>query len=58
MDDLKFPVPEEPLPPPRSLSMDDYLQFVLTNLQYTVDLDACRKVKLKQIVTEPFSLKE
>lgn len=29
MDDLKFPVPKEPLPPSRVLTMDEYLEFVM-----------------------------
>jgi len=34
--ELNLPDVEASMPPPRVLSMDDYLEFVMFNLKYTV----------------------
>ena len=54
---LKFPVIKGKLPPPKHLSMDDYLKFVNLNLKYTVDMEAVRRQKRAQVVNTPFFLK-
>jgi len=56
MEDLNLPIFKKPLPEPKHLSMDDYLRFVLLNLECTVDLEALRKLKKLSAVNAPFSL--
>ena len=59
MKKLKLPVIREELPPPRSLSMDEYVEFVLFNLKYiVVDLDAQRRYRKQMAVAEFFKLKD
>jgi len=58
MKRLRFPVIKGPMPEPRTLSMDDYLKFVLFNLRHTVDKEAVDKWKKTLAVDVPFSMKE
>jgi len=57
MEDLNLPIFKKPLPKPKHLSMDDYLRFVLLNLQYTVDIKMARKLKKLAAVKSAFSLR-
>jgi len=57
MDELNLPIFKKPLPEPKHLTMDDYLRFVLLNLEYTVDLEAVRKSKKLSAVNVAFSLR-
>ncbi len=56
MEELNFPVIKGPTPPPKTLSMDEYLKFVIFNLRHTVDIKACRELKSRKTIV-PFSLK-
>jgi len=56
MEKLNLPVIKGKTPPPRSLSMDDYLKFVSLNLKYTSDRGSIRKHKKTSAVNVPFSL--
>lgn len=53
---LNLPLTKETLPPPKSLSMDQYLEFVLFNLQFTVNIDLCREAKSDIYVDKPFKI--
>lgn len=57
MEKLKLPIIKEKLPPPKSLSMDDYLRFVSLNLKYTFDRQSYQKWKRDSAVKEAFVLK-
>jgi len=57
MDRLNLPVINEPIPEPKPLSMDEYLEFVSFNLKYTVDMKANRHWKKTLLVNVPFSMK-
>ena len=54
---LKFPVIKQPLPPAKWLSMDDYVEFVIFNLKYTVNKKILRKQKKLAAVNVPFFLR-
>ena len=41
----------------RVLSMDEYLEFVLFNLEHTTDIEAVREQKKKAAVNVPFKLR-
>lgn len=57
MKDLNLPIIKgEDIFNKKSLSMDDYLKFVLFNLKYTVDIEAVRKWKKELTVNVPFLL--
>lgn len=57
MEDLRLPIIKgEDMFNKKSLSMDDYLKFVLFNLKYTVDIDAVKKWKRGLAVNVSFSL--
>ncbi|MDO8661719.1 MAG: hypothetical protein Q7K98_00665 [Candidatus Omnitrophota bacterium] len=56
MDKLRLPIIKGDLPEPKSLSMDEYLEFVQFNLQYTVDIEASRRWKKVFFVNIPFHL--
>ncbi|MDP2911436.1 MAG: hypothetical protein Q8N76_03785 [Candidatus Omnitrophota bacterium] len=56
MDKLNLPVIKGDVPLPKSLSMDDYLKFVIFNLRYTVDRKAVREQKKLAMVNVRFSL--
>lgn len=55
-DQLNLPLTKETLPPAKSLSMDQYLEFVLFNLQFTVDVNSCRESKRNTYVDKPFKI--
>lgn len=57
MKDLNLPIIRgEEVFNKKSLSMDDYLKFVLFNLKYTVDIEAVREWKKDLAVNVSFSL--
>ena len=57
MEELKFPIFDEPLPPP-ILSMDEYAKFIELTLLYPIhpELEAEEKDKVT-VVDAPFKLK-
>ena len=57
MEDLNLPIIDKPTPGPKTLSMDDYLEFVEFNIRYTLDMKACRRWKELNAVDKPFKLK-
>ncbi|MCM8801449.1 MAG: hypothetical protein NC912_05535 [Candidatus Omnitrophica bacterium] len=57
MDKLNLPIVKEPVPGPKWLCMDKYLEFVHFNLRYTVDKKQNRLLKKRLYVNVPFSLK-
>ena len=58
MKKLKLPVFKEPLPPPRILSMDEYLEFVQFNLKHAFDKKAYTEWKKISAVNVPFRIKD
>ena len=58
MDELNLPVIKNDISLPKSLSMDDYLKFVIFNLRHTVDRKAVREQKKLAAVNVRFSLKK
>ncbi len=56
MEKLNLPVFTKPLPEPKSLSMDDYLEFVKFHLKYTFDKKAYQEWKRMFAVNVPFLL--
>lgn len=56
MDELELPIINGPIPEPKPLSMDEYLEFVIFNLKYTVDRKASRNWKKTLFVNVPFRL--
>ena len=54
MEHLNLPRIREAGPPPKRLSMDDYLKFVQFNLKHTVDLKAARERKRRCAVNARF----
>ena len=58
MNELNLPIIKNDAPLPRSLSMDDYLKFVISNLRYNVDKKAVREQKKLAMVNVHFSLKK
>jgi len=57
MNDIKLPVITGDSPPPRILSMDEYLEFVEFNLRHAFDREAYGKWKEMLSVNVRFSLK-
>ena len=57
MEKLNLPIIKGPLPPPRSLSMHDYLKFVLWGHKHTFNREAYEYWKEKRVVNVRFSLK-
>jgi len=58
MKKLKLPIIKEPLPEPKILSMDDYLEFVEFNLKYTsFDREVDKKWRKMSAVNVPFRFK-
>lgn len=55
--ELKFPVSRRPLPPPKRLSMDEYVKFVELHRRYTLDQRAYEAWKRRSVVKVPFVLK-
>lgn len=58
MEKLKLPIIRQLLPPPKSLSMDDYLRFVTLHLKYTFNRKNYRHRKKLRAVNVRFSIKE
>lgn len=58
MEKLKLPIIRQPLPQPKSLSMDDYLRFVTLHLKYTFNRKDYRYWKKLQAVNASFALKD
>jgi len=58
MKELKLPIIKAGGPPPRSLSMEDYIKFVNLNLRYTIDRKITREQKKLAAVNTPFLLKK
>jgi hypothetical protein len=58
MDKLNLPKVKLPLSAQKSLSMDEYLEFIDFNLKYTVDKKASRSWKKTLFVNVPFCLKD
>ena len=58
MKKLRLPIIKKPLPEARSLSMNDYLEFVIMNLKYFLNLKAYRAWKKKEWVRTPFVLRK
>ena len=56
MDKLNLPALKINVYLPRSLSMEDYLEFVSVNLKYVVDKKSVREQKKLAAVNVPFSL--
>ena len=56
MEDLRFPVIKEKLPPAKQLSMNKYVKFVFLHLRYTLNKEVYKKSKRMSAVTAPFSL--
>lgn len=55
VEDLNLPIIKgEDIFNKKYLSMDDYLKFILFNLEYTVDIKAAREWKKKLVVNVPF----
>jgi hypothetical protein len=57
MGKLNLPIINKPLPKPKTLSMDEYLEFVEFNLKHNFDRKAYKEEKKKFSVNVPFSLK-
>ena len=57
MKKLKLPVIKEPMSAPRTLSMDEYWEFVQFNLKYAFNRKAYAKWKKMIAVDVPFVLK-
>lgn len=57
MKDLNLPIIKgEDTFNKKSLSMDDYLRFVIFNLKHTVDIEAVKEWKKELVVNTRFSL--
>lgn len=57
MDKLEFPVSKDSGPPPRRLSMDEYLAFVMFCWQNVPDRERLRKQRMREAPKVPFRLK-
>jgi len=57
MKKLNLPVIKEPLPPPRTLSMAEYIQFLEIYRRYFFDRKVYEYWKEKRTVKERFVLK-
>lgn len=57
MERLSLPIIRGSLPEAKSLSMDDYLKFVLLHLRYTFNRKVYRQWKKMLAVNVPFSIK-
>ena len=57
MKKLKLPVIKEPMSAPRTLSMDEYWEFVQFNLKYAFNRKAYAKWKKMLAVDVPFVIK-
>ena len=54
---LNLPIIREELPPPKALSLDDYVKFLRANLKYFFNRKAYEDWKKRSIVDAPFVLK-
>ncbi|MFH1762112.1 MAG: hypothetical protein ABIA63_13520 [bacterium] len=57
MDKLNLPSIKGPVPAAKSLSMEEYLEFVTQNLKYTFDRKAHENWKKLSGVNVPFKIK-
>jgi len=57
MKKLNLPVIRENLPPSKSLSMDDYVEFIKLHRKYTFDRKAHEDWGKRSVVIVPFVLK-
>jgi hypothetical protein len=57
LEKLNFPIIKTDMPPPKWLSMEDYIEFVNLHLKYTIDKKTYRKQKKLAAVNVCFSLK-
>lgn len=57
MDKLNLPQIKLPNLKTKPFSMDEYFEFVIFNLKYTVDIEAGRRQKKAAFVNVPFVLK-
>ena len=57
MRKLKFPVFGKDLPEAKSLSMDDFVRFLMVNRKYYLNREAHEEWKRDSIVDVPFVLK-
>lgn len=57
LEGLNFPIFDKPMPDPDPLSMDDYLQFVLANLEWFPDSRPLKAQNYQRPVSVMFSLK-
>ena len=57
MSELNLPIIREELPPPKSLSLDDYVKFLRANRKYFFNRRAYEDWKKRSIVNVPFVLK-
>ena len=55
---LKLPVIRQAIPTPKTLRMDDYLDFVQFGLTLIVDWKTIRSMKKKSSVKKPFTFKQ
>ena len=56
MKELNLPLLKEEPPGGKTLTMDEYAQFVYMNVKYTADRKAVEERKRETTVTAPFSL--
>jgi len=57
MKEFKLPVIKTKGLKKKYLSMDDYLKFVMFNLEHTVDIKSCRKQKRRTTCDVPFTVR-
>lgn len=58
MERLKLPIIRKPITfESKTLSMDDYLRFVIFNITYTLNIKVYRQWKRMSAVNVPFRLK-
>ncbi len=55
-DDLKFPIIKEDLDPPPKLTMDQYIDFVMSNFDADFDWDKYWEQKDREAVNVRFSI--
>lgn len=58
MKKLKLPVIKHSLPPPPSLGMDDYLEFVMFNLKNFPRAKTNIRLLKSMVVNVPFKIKD
>lgn len=55
-DELRFPIFNEPVSPPKALGMDDYLKFVQMNMEWFGYSEKQRQRIIQELVEVPFRL--